>query len=199
MAKTVHSAAQTADATIPEPATPTLPRRVRLVRVVVLLVSAMAIIFTATMHENLTFDRMVIAVTLAAFAIVQVIEWSALKPRRHAVPLLQAAAAVGATVGVLLSEEIVLVAVVIAAWALVSALLEFIAGVLGFVERSESATLGAMGVLLALAALLAREDAVAAIGFFGVYALVAGVYLGISAFDERGARTAEQAERSARA
>lgn len=187
MAESERSAEPTTDATIADPPTPTeaLPRSVRLVRVVVLLLSAMTIVFTAILHENLGFDRVVIATTAAALALAHLVEWIARKPRRNPASLLQALASAGATVGIAVAQDAVLVAVVIAAWALIGALLEFISAAIGLVERRESTALGAMGILLALAVLLVREDPVAVIGFFGVYLLIAGVYLGISAFDQR--------------
>ena len=39
---------------------------------------------------------------------------------------------------------------------------------------------------LALLVLVFRDDLIAVIGFFGAYAIVRGVFLGISAFDTRG-------------
>lgn len=196
MAATEHESESNA-----APATPgAAPSRgIRLVRVAVLLLSALAIVFTATLHENLGFDRVVIAMTTAALALVLLVEWFVRGPRRNPALLLQAIAALGATIGVALAGEAVLVAVVIAAWALVTALLDFVAATLGLAERGEGTVLGALGLLLALAVLLVREDPVATIGFFGVYVLIAGVYLGIAAFDQRTARTADQAEAAARA
>src|SRR5690606_18132848 len=88
-------------------------------------------------------------------------------------------------------------AVIIAAWALVSGLLEFVSSTLGVSHRGDSIFMGAIGVLLALLVLLVRDDPVAVIGFFGAYAVIGAVFLAISAFDSRSGQEASTLDTAA--
>lgn len=180
MSAAVSSAAES---TTPNAA---VSRSVRLVRVIVLLLSGMAIAFSATMHEQLGFDLGITSAALGAIAVAHLIEWFARRSTsRSSLPLLLGVVAVAAAVAIPLSSSAIGFAVLIAAWSLVSALLEFIGAAVQPGSRQDSTLLGGAGVLLALLALLVREDPVAVLGFFGAYAVIAGVFLGISAFDTR--------------
>lgn len=161
-------------------------RAVRLLRVAVLLVAGLIIAFSATMHEQLGFDLGVATAALGAIGIAHVVEWLSLRaPARTVVPLLLGSIAVLAAVLLPFSGEPIAFAVVIAAWALASALLEFIGAAVRPGSRQDATLLGGAGVLLALLVLFFRDDQVAILGFFGAYALLTGVFLGISAFDTR--------------
>ena len=165
------------------------PRAVRLVRVAVLALAGLAIAFSATLHEQLAFDVAAAAVALGAIGAAHLAEWWALGSGRTPVPLLLAA--VGALAAAALPAvsaaggSVLGFAVVIAAWALASALLEFIGAAIRPGTRQDATLLGSIGILLALLVLLVREDQVAVLGFFGAYAVIAAVFLGISAFDTR--------------
>ncbi|MBK0421963.1 hypothetical protein JD292_07725 [Leucobacter sp. CSA2] len=159
-------------------------RAIRLIRVGVLLVAAIAIAFSATMHEQLGFDLTVAALALAGIGVAHVIEATApASAGRRTVPALLAGVALFAAVLVPMSATAIGFAVVIAAWSLVSALLEFLGNAIRPGSRPDVIIVGASGFLLALFVLLARQDQVAILGFFGGYAVIAGVFLGISAFD----------------
>lgn len=161
-------------------------RSVRLVRVIVLLVAGIAIAFTATLHEQLGFDRSMAAIALGGIALAHLIEWASQRSSAPgSVPLLLAIAAAAAAAVLPFTATAILFACVISAWALVSALLEFIGSAVRPGSRADATLLGAAGILLALLALLVREDPVAVLGFFGAYTIIAGVFLGISAFDTR--------------
>lgn len=165
---------------------PRAPRSIRLVRAAVLVAVAMAITFTATLHEQLGFDRAVAAIGLGAIGAVHIAEWLASRARLRApVPLLLGATALAAAALLAVQSTSLAFSVVLAAWALVSGILEFIRATLGAAHRQDALLMGATGVLLALLVLLVRDDPVAAIGFLGGYAIVGGVFLGISAFDKR--------------
>lgn len=166
-------------------------RSVRLVRVAVLLVAGMAIAFSAVVHEDLGFDLAVTAASLGAIGVSHLIEWVA---RRRvspsALPLLLAIAGIAAAVVVVFTGSAIGFAVTVAGWALISALLEFIGAAVRPGSRSDATLLGSLGVLLAILTLLVREDPIAVLGFFGAYAVMSGVFLGIAAFDSRGANRA---------
>lgn len=162
------------------------PRAVRLVRVAVLLLAGLAIAFTATAHEQLGFDLGICSAALGAIGIAHFLEWFAQRAAHARVlPLLLGATAIIAAVALPFTASVMGFAVVIAAWSLVSALLEFIGAAVQPGSRQDATLLGGTGVLLALLVLLARDDQVAVLGFFGAYAVIAGVFLGISAFDAR--------------
>lgn len=173
-----------------------LPSRpVRLLRVAVLLLAGLGIAFTATMHGRLGFDLGVTSAVLGAIGASHLVEWFSLRGRgRNAVPLLLAIVAIASAVllpaTASVGGSVLGFAMVIAAWALASALLEFIGATTRPGTRQDSTLLGGIGILLALLVLLVREDQVAILGFFGAYSVIAGVFLGISAFDTR--RTAPE-------
>ncbi len=161
-------------------------RAVRLLRVGVLLVAGLVIAFSATLHEQLGFDLGVASAALGAIGIAHFVEWFTLRaPARTVVPLLLGVVGVVAALLLPFSSAPIAFAVIVAAWALASALLEFIGAAVRPGSRQDSALLGGAGVLLALLVLLFRDDQVAILGFFGAYALLTGVFLGISAFDTR--------------
>ncbi len=163
-----------------------VPRSIRLVRVGVLLVAGVVIAFSATLHEQLSFDTGVATAALGAIGIAHVVEWLATqKASRTPIPLLLGIVSIAAALVLPFTDSVIAFAIVIAAWSLASALLEFVGATVRPGSRQDATLLGAAGVLLALFVLLVREDQVAILGFFGAYAVLAGVFLGISAFDTR--------------
>lgn len=176
--------------------TPLPARSVRLVRVGVLALTGIIIAFSATLHEQLGFDVAIAAAAIAAVGIAHTLEWFSLRASGgNPVPLLLGIIAFAAAAVLTFSGTTVGFAITIAAWALASALLEFIGAATRPGTRQDATLLGALGVLLALLVLIVREDQVAILGFLGTYAIVAGVFLGISAFDSRH-ETAKRLDRS---
>ena len=62
-------------------------------------------------------------------------------------------------------------------------MLECGGGAVGGANTQGARVMGAIGGRLAVLALLFRDDEVATLGFFGAYAIIGAVFLGISAFD----------------
>lgn len=177
--------------------TPVPSRTVRLVRVAALAVAGVAIAFSAALHAQLGFDVLVAAIAVAAVGVAHIIEWLSLRASGgNAVPLLLGVIGLAcAAVLALFVTTVIGFAVVVAAWALASALLEFIGATTRPGTRQDATLLGALGLLLAILVLLVREDQVAILGFFGAYAVIAAVFLGISAFDQ-GRATVARADNS---
>lgn len=184
-----------ADAHTAEPSTPDVSalRVSRLTRVVVLLAAGFAITFTAPMHEQLAFDLRLFTISLAGIGLAHLIHAYVARGRTgFGVALMLGIAALVAAILVPLTGSVaatlgvtVALSILIAAWSLVSGLLEFIGAFTQPGTRQDAVLLGALGILLALLVLVFRGDPVAVIGFFGAYAVIAGVFLGISAFDTR--------------
>ncbi|SDQ11108.1 hypothetical protein [Leucobacter chromiiresistens] len=173
----------TAGSTTPE--TP-VSRPIKLVRVAVLLLSGIAIAFSATLHEQLSFDLGMAALTIGAVGIAHLVEWWSLRSSGgNPLPLLLGAVSLAAALGLALADTVIVFALVVAGWALLSALLEFVGMAVRPGSRQDAVFLGATGMLLALLVILVRTDEVAVLGFLGAYAVLAGVFLGISAFDTR--------------
>lgn len=157
--------------------------RAQLPRAIAFLLAGFAITFTAALHEQLGFDRTITVIALGVIAVSAMVEW--LLAPGAPVRLLLALAAAGGAVAVAFAGTTLGFALALAAWALVNGLLEFIGGALRASRRGDSAILGGLSLMLALFGLLVREDPVAVIGFFGAYAIIAGVLLGIASFDSR--------------
>lgn len=170
------------------------PRWVQAVRSIVLVAVGLLITFTATFHEQFGFDLAVVVGALVALGGVHILEsWHRRGRGGSAIALALGAVSIIAAVALAVLGTEIAFAVTIAAWALGSALLEFMGMVITPGSRQDAPLVGATGVLLALAVLLARADLVAVIGFFGAYAVIAGVFLGIAAFDTRRTSEAEDA------
>ncbi|WP_059062971.1 hypothetical protein [Leucobacter sp. G161] len=170
------------------------PRWVQGVRSIVLVAVGLLITFTATFHEQFGFDLAVVVGALVALGGVHILEsWHRRGRGGSAIALALGAVSIIAAVALAVLGTEIAFAVTIAAWALGSALLEFMGMVITPGSRQDAPLVGATGVLLALAVLLARADLVAVIGFFGAYAVIAGVFLGIAAFDTRRTTEAEDA------
>lgn len=168
------------------------PRWVRLLRAIVLCVFGFAITFSATFHEDLGFDTAIASSALALIGVVHVIEWVQRRGKSGApVALLLGIVSIAAAVAVFAIRIELALAMTIAAWALVSALLEFIGLTVYPGSRSEGILVGVAGLILAIAVLFVRNDLVAVIGFFGGYAVLAGVFLGIAAFEPRRGRAGD--------
>ncbi|KUF06031.1 hypothetical protein AUL38_14855 [Leucobacter sp. G161] len=159
-----------------------------------LVAVGLLITFTATFHEQFGFDLAVVVGALVALGGVHILEsWHRRGRGGSAIALALGAVSIIAAVALAVLGTEIAFAVTIAAWALGSALLEFMGMVITPGSRQDAPLVGATGVLLALAVLLARADLVAVIGFFGAYAVIAGVFLGIAAFDTRRTTEAEDA------
>lgn len=165
-------------------------RSVRLVRVAVLLLGGIGITFSATLHEQLRFDLVIAAVMLAALGAAHLVQWAVARAAGP-VALLLAITSLIAAAALPFQSSPIAFALVIAAWALVCALLEFVGEQTQPGTRQDATLIGASGVLLAVLTLLLRQDEVAVIGLLGAYAIVSGVFLGISAFDIRRAGASE--------
>ncbi|MEV8338165.1 hypothetical protein [Leucobacter sp. NPDC077196] len=166
-----------------------VPRSVRLVRVAVLLLSGFAIAFSPTFHEQLPFDLGLAAITIGAIGIAHLIEWwSRRATGGNPLPLLLGVVSLGAAIGLAFTSTVLAFAFVVAGWSLVSALFEFVGMTVRPGSRQDAIFLGAIGMILALLVMLVRDDQVAVLGFLGAYAVLAGVFLGISAFDTRRTR-----------
>lgn len=167
------------------------PRWARILRASVLLALGLAILFSATLHGNAAFDVAIASSGLAVMGVVHLIEWTQRRGQGGAnIALLLGIVAIVFAVLVIAVRAPLALPVGIAAWALVSALLEFVGMVVSPGTRQDAPIIGAVGILLSIVVLLSRDDVVAVIGFFGGYAIVAGVFLGIAAFDTRRVRDA---------
>lgn len=163
-----------------------LPRWAILLRAGALLVVGLVITFSATLHENFAFDVGVIASGLALLGVVHLVEWSQRRGKTGApIALILGIVSLVAAVLVFAQTTELALAIIIASWSLVCALLEFLGMTITPGSRHDAVIIGAIGMLLAVLVLVFRNDAVAVIGFFGGYAIIAGVFLAIAGFDTR--------------
>lgn len=166
-------------------------RAARLLRSGALLLAGLGIAFTAPLHEQLDFDRWALFASLAVIGAVTLVEYRVLRftPESWwiAARAVIAFAAVGALVAV---TDSVGLALVLVAWAALTAAVTLMRLARGVQPPRVALPSAALSGGLAVAGLLVRDDAVALIGFFGAYAVIRGVFLGISAFDGATTRTA---------
>ncbi|ANF32160.1 hypothetical protein A0130_11150 [Leifsonia xyli] len=173
------------------------------VRAVVALAAGAVITFTRDAHTA-TFGLVVFGV----FAIVDglataILSWM-LAGRRLTRTLFAVQGAIGVIAGVLAlsltGAGLGLFLYLVTVWAALTGFLELYNGIR---ERRRDAaardwlTIGAITAILALVLLFIPADAVLAIGLFGAWAVVVGVFQGIGAATLRGAARAGEASRGA--
>lgn len=167
-------------------------RAARFVRAGVLLVIGFAIAFSATLHEQAAFDRWLVVAALIVLGLAWACEAGASRTNpalaRTAVLQFGVTFAAGLLLAVLpFADQALAMALVVAAWAILVALLQLTTVLRATQTPAAGLPAVLLSTLLAILVFLSRDDAVAVIGFFGGYAVVCGVFLGISAFDSRGA------------
>lgn len=169
-------------------------RRARLLRAGVLLVVGLTIAFTATLHEQVRFDNWVILGSLTLIGAATLAEYRALRGTDEswwvAARAVIALAAAGAFY---IAGDSATMAPMLAVWAALTAMITGMRLFRGVQPKREAVPSMLLSIALAGTVLLFGNDPVAVIGFFGAYAVIRGVFLGISAFDIGEDRTAEAA------
>ena len=161
-------------------------RVARLLRAGALLIAGFAIAFTAPLHADAAFDRWMFAVTLLAIGVTTTLEFFALRSTpASGLVAVRAAVALIAAAAVLASGSAPDTSLVISAWAAASVVIAVVRVTRGSQARAVAVPSALLSGLLAVLVLMFRDDLIAVIGFFGAYAIVRGVFLGISAFDTR--------------
>lgn len=184
------------NATLNDAARPVTPeqrglRRARILRSLALLAIGFVIAFSAPMHADLQFDRWVLFAGLLAIGATTIAEFLAIRstPASWLVAT-RATVALVAAAAVLTSRSALDVAIVLSVWSASSVVIAVWRVSRGSQARTVAVPSALLSGLLAVLILIFREDLVAIIGFFGAYAILRGVFLGISAFDSRAAAAA---------
>lgn len=160
------------------------PRNVQLVRAVTLFVIGLFITFTATLHEQVRFDISVLIAALSLLGIVTLIEYWVLRGTTASLWLaVRAIIAFAAAGSLFVTSDSAGMALVLAVWAMLTALIT----ALRLVRKAQPAKIAVpsftLSLILGIAVVIMRNDPVAVIGLFGAYALLRGVFLGITAFE----------------
>lgn len=173
-------------------ADPRAQRMARLIRAIALVGVGVAIALTAVWHESFEFDRWMLLAGLTVIGAVTLIEYWALRSTLEswwvAARAIIAFAAAGSLIAV---ADIPSLALVVVAWAALTAVITLMRLMRGVQQRRVAVPSAVLSLALAVVTLLVREDPVAIIGFFGAYAVIRGVFLGISAFDRGSASPAD--------
>lgn len=161
-------------------------RAAQLVRAGVLIAVGVAIAFTAPLHRDLNFDTTVMSAGLALIGAATLLEYFAIRGSSESWWVAaRAIVAIAAAGSMFVVTDTATLALLVALWAALTAfitLMRLSRGVQSFKIALPSLLLS---VALAVTAFLSRQDPVALIGFFGAYAIIRGVFLGIAAFDHR--------------
>lgn len=175
-------------------------RAAQFARAGVLIAVGVAIAFTAPLHRELDFDLVVLVAGLTLIGAATLFEYYSMRGTTESWWIAARAVVAIAAAGSLLAvSDSTSMALVIALWAALTALITLMRLARGVQTMKVAVPSLLLSVALALTAFLARQDPVAVIGFFGAYAIIRGVFLGITAFDHRPAinaipRSAEGAE-----
>jgi hypothetical protein len=161
-------------------------RAAQLTRAIVLLIVGLAIAFTAALHEQLGFDIALIVGGLALIGAATIFEYFALRGTAESWWIAARATVAIAAAGALLAvaDELTL-ALVLTIWAALTALITLMRLVRGVQPARVAVPSLLLSVALAVITIVVHDDPVAVTGFFGAYATIRGVFLGIAAFDPR--------------
>ena len=166
-------------------------RAAQLVRAAVLVVVGVVIAFTAPLHRELGFDLWVLGGGLALIGAATLLEYFALRGTSESWWIAARAVVAFAAAGSLLAvSDSLTMALVLALWAALTAVITIMRLTRGVQPMKVAVPSLLLSATLAVLVLLFRDDAVALIGFFGAYAIIRGVFLGIAAFDPRPANDA---------
>jgi len=161
-------------------------RLAQFTRAGVLLAVGLATAFTATLHRYYEFDRWLLVVGLGLIGIATLVEYFALRDTTESGWVAaRATVAIAAAGSLLAAGDTPTLALIIALWAGLTALITLMRLVRKVQPVKVALPSLALSVLLAVAALIARQDPIALVGVFGAYAIIRGVFLGIVAFDPR--------------
>lgn len=164
--------------------TGTALRAVRVLRAIVLVLLGFGIAFSAPLHAQLSFDRWMLVGGLALIGAATVAEYVVLRATaRGWLVAVRAIVAFAAAAAIALSASIGAVAWVLAIWGVLNAVIAFVRWASGSQARGVALPSAIFSIALAVVVLIVRDDPVAVIGFFGAYAVIRGVFLGIAAFD----------------
>lgn len=161
-----------------------------MIRAILMLAIGIAIAFTAPLHENVTADHWMIATAFAILGLATLAEYLVQRATPGAWPIAARAVIALLAGAVLLVPQLLDFALVVTLWAILNAALIDALALTKFDSRRDTLPATILSLMLAAAVTFVRDDPVAAIGFFGAYAVIAGVFLGISAFDSRAAGAA---------
>lgn len=159
-------------------------RTAQLVRAGVLILVGIAIAFTAPLHREVDFDRLVIGTSLTLIGAATLIEYRSMRGTAEAWWIAARAVVAFAAAGSMLAVvDSLSLALVVALWAVLTGVIALMRLVRKVQPPRVALPSMTLSVALAATALIAREDPVAVIGFFGAYAIVRGVFLAIAALD----------------
>lgn len=162
------------------------PKTAQLTRAGVLLAVGLAIAFTAPLHEHLGFDLWALITALALIGAATLVEYFAMRGTAESWWIAARATIALAAAGSLLAvSDSATLALVLALWAALTALITLMRLVRGVQSTRVAVPSLLLSFVLATTALVFRDDPVAVIGFFGAYGIIRGVFLGITAFDPR--------------
>lgn len=163
----------------------------QLTRAGVLLAVGLAIAFTAPLHEQLGFDLWALITALVLIGAATLVEYFAMRGTAESWWIAARATVALAAAGSLIAvSDSATLALVLALWAALTALITLMRLVRGVQSTRVAVPSLLLSLALAVTALVFRDDPVAVIGFFGAYAIIRGVFLGITAFDPRPAGAA---------
>lgn len=152
-------------------------------RAALLVLTGLAIAFTAPLHENIAFNRSVFVLLCAGLIVLGALGFVRSRRDRSSeiAPAALGALALVAGVVTLATSSASTFAIILLVWAAITALVELGTGIV--TKNRESLVTGVLAGLLAVVLGLAGGDPVAVIGFLGAYGVLSGVYLAIAAFD----------------
>lgn len=172
-------------------------RTARLVRAGVLLAVGLAIAFTAPLHAQFGFDLWVFITALTLIGAATLVEYFALRGTAESWWVAARATVAIAAAGSLLAvTDGVTLALVVTLWAVLTAVITMMRLVRHVQPNRVAVPSLLLSLALAVTTFVTREDPIAVIGFFGAYAIIRGVFLGIAAFDSDPALAASESDQA---
>lgn len=159
-------------------------RTAQLIRAGVLVLVGVVIAFSAPLHSDVYFDRLVLGVGLLLIGAATMNEYRSVRGSNESWWIAARAVVAFSAAGSMLAvTDSFSLALVVTTWAILTGAIT----VMRLVRHAQAPRVAmpsmVVSAVLAIAVLVTREDQIAVIGFFGAYAIIRGVFLAIAALD----------------
>lgn len=155
-----------------------------LIPVIIFLATGFTVTFTQGLHEDLRFNSWLIVVFGLALGLTSFINWTKTKKEPAGfVPALSGVLSLALAVVAISATNLMQLRLGLLLWAAINVAVYAYAWMI--TKNSKALLVAAYGTFFVLVIAFVATDLPAVVGFFAAFCIMAGVYLGIAAFDPK--------------